>query len=84
MLSIIPSSNLPTHRSPDNMPSPGKWTNEAEHDLLFAMILGKEGGEKTRYNWPAVHDVMNACGHTFTKEAISYVSCNCLFSEPRY
>lgn len=56
------------------MPGNNKWDNEAEQILLFAMILGKEDGEKTRYNWPSVHQFMNKCGMTFTKDAISSVS----------
>lgn len=51
-----------------------KWDKEAEQILLFAMILGKEEGEKTRYNWPSVHEFMTKCGMTFSKDAISSVS----------
>lgn len=53
------------------MPPCKKWEAAAELDLCMAVIL--TGGSTTSYKWPEIHTIMCQLGHTFTKDAISYV-----------
>ncbi|KAF4987319.1 hypothetical protein FGRMN_10444 [Fusarium graminum] len=52
-------------------PTEKKWDSNAERDLCVAIITGAADGERMRYNWPKVHNSMEALGYSFTKDAIS-------------
>ncbi|KAF5670316.1 hypothetical protein FHETE_4561 [Fusarium heterosporum] len=52
-------------------PTEKKWDSNAERDLCVAIIMGAADGERMRYNWPKVHNSMEALGYSFTKDAIS-------------
>lgn len=51
---------------------PGKWTDQAERDLIFAVLVSHTGGNlKAKVSWDTVMNQMHAWGHTdFTKEAL--------------
>jgi hypothetical protein len=47
-----------------------KWNSSAERDLAIAIIFSQQG-DKVKYDWQGVHDVLANLGYEFTKDAIS-------------
>jgi hypothetical protein len=47
-----------------------KWNSSAERDLAIAIIFSQQG-DKVKYDWQGVHEVLANLGYVFTKDAIS-------------
>lgn len=67
--STFPTSQLISIMAPVEK----KWDDSAERDLCVAIIQANQDGAKKTYNWPRVEEIMTTLGHTFTKDAMSYV-----------
>jgi hypothetical protein len=54
------------------MPSEKRWGPAQERDLAIAIILS-QAGDRPKYNWEKVTEIMTNWGHQFTRDAIKQV-----------
>ncbi|KAK5997102.1 hypothetical protein PT974_02454 [Cladobotryum mycophilum] len=52
-------------------PQDKKWDDAAERDLCVAIIQGNQDGDRARYNWGKICEIMQGLGYAFTKDAMS-------------
>lgn len=51
------------------MPPVQRWGPPQERDLAIAIIIS-QSGDRPKYNWEKVTEIMSQWGHTFTRDAI--------------
>lgn len=51
------------------MPVEKRWGEKQERDLAIAIILS-QAGDRPKYNWEKITEIMGNLGHGFTRDAI--------------
>lgn len=51
------------------MPMEKRWGHAQERDLAIAIIFA-QAGDRPKYNWEKITEIMTGWGHGFTRDAV--------------